>query len=190
MLILRSSNNYTLKYVDASFYQVARGLVLPLTVLTSFIFLNTRPSIRILLSCSIVTVGFFVGVFLDGTDVSTLGIVFGVASSLMTALHAVVMKRSLDVVGGSALHLSWYSNLLSAMVLAPCVLFVGEGSSVMDLLHRRQGLATFIIGSTITVRPTFMTFLVRAHYTSRAHLGFSCPLRALFQSRSRLQSHI
>ena len=190
MLILRSSNNYTLKYVDASFYQVARGLVLPLTVLTSFIFLNTRPSIRILLSCSIVTVGFFVGVFLDGTHVSTLGIVFGVASSLMTALHAVVMKRSLDVVGGSALHLSWYSNLLSAMVLAPCVLFVGEGSSVMDLLYRRQGLATFITGSTITVRPTFMTFLVCAHYTSRAHLGFSCPLRALFQSRSRLQSHI
>ncbi|ETW77247.1 GDP-fucose transporter [Heterobasidion irregulare TC 32-1] len=145
-----SSNNYTLKYVDTSFYQVARGLVLPLTVLTSFIFLNTRPSIRILLSCSIVTVGFFVGVFLDGTHVSTLGIVFGVASSLMTALHAVVMKRSLDVVGGSALHLSWYSNLLSAVVLAPCVLFAGEGSSVMDLLYRRQGLATFITGSTIT----------------------------------------
>ena len=65
-LILRSFNNYTLKYVDASFYQVARGLVLPLTVATSYFFLHARPSFKILVSCAIVTLGFLVGVFLDG----------------------------------------------------------------------------------------------------------------------------
>ncbi|KAA1474421.1 hypothetical protein DENSPDRAFT_931641 [Dentipellis sp. KUC8613] len=146
-----SSNNYTLKFVDASFYQVARGLVLPLTVATSYVFLHSRPSLRILVSCALVTSGFFIGVFLDGTKVSTLGVFFGVASSLTTAFHAVVIKRSLDVVGGSALNLSWYNNLLSAVVLAPCVVLVGEGPAVMALLSGQgAGLGTLFWGSFIT----------------------------------------
>ncbi|KAI0057314.1 hypothetical protein BV25DRAFT_1892899 [Artomyces pyxidatus] len=150
-VVALSSNNYTLKYVDASFYQVARGLVLPLTVLTSYVYLKSRPSMRILLSCAIVTAGFFVGVFLDHTQVSALGVMFGIASSLMTALHAVVMKRGLDIVGGSALNLSWYSNLLSAVVLVPCIWAVGEAPAVWEILTGEAvGLGTFIGGSTIT----------------------------------------
>ncbi|KAI0060436.1 hypothetical protein BV25DRAFT_1917783 [Artomyces pyxidatus] len=146
-----SANNYTLKYVDASFYQVARGLVLPLTVLTSYVHLQTRPSLRILLSCAIVTAGFFVGVFLDHTKVSALGIAFGVASSLMTALHAVATKSGLDIVDGSALDLSWYSNLLSAVVLMPCICLVGEAPAVWDIVTGNSvGLGTFVAGSAIT----------------------------------------
>ncbi|TFY73821.1 hypothetical protein EWM64_g10191 [Hericium alpestre] len=110
-----SSNNYTLKYVDASFYQVARGLVLPLTVGTSYVFLHSRPSLRILLSCALVTSGFFIGVFLDGTHVSSLGIFFGVAFLpdlaavdpyyMLPVLSAVLMNVQLkmgaaDMVGG------------------------------------------------------------------------------------------
>jgi len=155
-----SFSNYTLKYVDASFYQVARGLLLPFTVCTSFIFLHSRPSLRILLSCSIVTLGFFIGVFLDGTPISTLGIFFGVSSSAITALHSVVIKQSLDVVGGSALALSWYTNVLSAIVLAPLVLLAGEGPAVLKLIFNvdellteagsMSPLKTFIWGSVIT----------------------------------------
>jgi len=69
-----SFGNYSLRFVDASFYQVARGLLLPFTVLTSYLMLQTRPGLRILLSCSIITFGFFIGVFLDGTQISTLGV--------------------------------------------------------------------------------------------------------------------
>ena len=67
-----SFSNYTLKYVDASFYQVARGMVLPFTVGTSFFILHARPSLRILAACAVVTFGFFVGVFLtrDSASVS------------------------------------------------------------------------------------------------------------------------
>ena len=65
-----SFSNYTLKYVDASFYQVARGLVLPFTVGTSALFLHARPSLRILLACSLLTFGFFVGV-LNGSDAAS-----------------------------------------------------------------------------------------------------------------------
>ncbi|KJA23838.1 hypothetical protein HYPSUDRAFT_200984 [Hypholoma sublateritium FD-334 SS-4] len=155
-----SFSNYTLKYVDASFYQVARGMILPFTVCTSFIFLHSRPSLRILLCCGLVTFGFFVGVFLDGTPLSLVGIGFGVASSAITALHSVVIKQSLNVVGGSALALSWYTNLLSAIVLLPLLLFAGEGAGVVklffgvdELLVKEDAMspfATFAWGSFIT----------------------------------------
>lgn len=155
-----SFSNFTLKYVDTSFYQVARGLLLPFTVATSYIFLHTRPSLLIILACSVVTVGFFIGVFLDGTLVSMTGISFGVASSVITALHSVVIKQSLNVVNGSALLLSWYTNLLSAVVLTPIVLFAGEVPAILKLLFGldelvlpEDGLSpltTFIWGSMIT----------------------------------------
>jgi len=153
-----SFSNYTLKYVDASFYQVARGMVLPFTVATSFFVLHARPSLRILFACSIVTLGFFVGVFLDGTEVSLIGVVFGVVSSMITAVHSVVIKKALDVVHGSALHLSWYTNLLSAILLAPILVLAGELPNVMKLLFgpniaepgEMSTLATFMLGSAIT----------------------------------------
>ncbi|KAG9313742.1 hypothetical protein JVU11DRAFT_6097 [Chiua virens] len=123
-----SFSNYTLKYVDASFYQIARGLLLPFTVATSYIWLNARPCLRILLACSVVTLGFFVGIFLDGEEILMLGIGFGVASSAITAVHSVVIKKSLDVVKGSAMHLSWYTNLLSAVLMIPLIALAGEGT--------------------------------------------------------------
>jgi len=150
-----------LKYVDASFYQVARGLVLPFTVAVSFFMLSARPSLRILLCCAIVTFGFFIGVFLDGTSISVVGVCFGVVSSAITAIHSVVIKQSLNVVNGSALALSWYSNLLSAAVLAPLILLMGEGPDILKLLfgvaellvepNVITPLQTFIWGSIITV---------------------------------------
>jgi hypothetical protein len=160
-MFVSSFSNYTLKYVDASFYQVARGLVLPFTVCTSFVVLHARPSLRILISCTFVTLGFFVGVFLDGTPLSLIGVGFGIVSSAITAVHSVVIKQSLPVVGGSALLLSWYTNLLSSMVLAPLVLLAGEGPHVMELLFGANDvlkvgggispLRTFLWGSAITV---------------------------------------
>lgn len=161
-----SFSNYTLKYVDASFYQVARGLVLPFTVFTSFVVLHVRPSLLILVACAIVTMGFFIGVFLDGTPVSMIGIFFGVVSSGITATHSVVIKQSLNVVNGSALLLSWYTNLLSAIVLVPIIILAGEGPAVTKLLSNADALVlqpgeishlrTFIWGSAITGALGFM----------------------------------
>ncbi|KAJ7845928.1 hypothetical protein B0H13DRAFT_2286025 [Mycena leptocephala] len=163
-----SFSNYTLKFNDASFYQVARGLVLPFTVGVSGVVLHTRPSLRILFSCVIVTVGFFCGVFLDGTTISLKGVVFGVASSTITATHSVVIKQSLSVVNGSTILLSWYTNLLSIFVLAP-IIIIGEGKSVMKLLFdfdelvtppsAMSPLRTFVVGSLITGVLGFMMSL-------------------------------
>lgn len=135
-------------------------MVLPFTVCTSFFVLHSRPSLRILLACLLVTMGFFVGVFLDGTEVSLIGVTFGVLSSMITAIHSVVIKRSLDVVKGSALHLSWYTNLYSAIALVPVVILSGEVPAIGALFAESGPLSTgisplntFLWGSAITVCP-------------------------------------
>lgn len=173
MLIMADSfNNYCLKYVDASFYQVARGLVLPTTVLLSYIFLTARPSSRVLLSCGVVSLGFFIGVFLDNYNTAqvnvppspasdpssvsvftnSLGIIFGLLSSVTTASSAVIIKQSLDFVGGSTVALAWYNNLFSSFVLFPLVFLMGEGPAVYTLLFEdEEGWATFLWGTLITV---------------------------------------
>ncbi|KAG9025526.1 hypothetical protein FRB95_010075 [Tulasnella sp. JGI-2019a] len=147
-------NNFTLKYVDASFYQVARGLVLPFTVVLSSLMLHSRPSLLILCSVGIVTFGFLSGVMLDLSPTSTttpLGVTFGILSSATTALQAVVIKRSLDVVKGNAMDLAWYNNLLSAVVMIPCVMVAGETPDITEMFFGQgKALNAFIWGSMIT----------------------------------------
>lgn len=98
---------------------------------------------------------------------SLVGVSFGVASSAITALHSVVIKKALDMVKGSAMDLSWYTNLLSAGVLVPLMLVMGELPEVKKLFfppeqavvvpHGRLGLlGTFLWGSLIAVSPLFM----------------------------------
>lgn len=78
---------------------------------------------------------------------------------MITAVHSVVIKKALDVVKGSALHLSWYTNLFSACLLAPIIILAGELPDVMTLLFgpnlsqlgEISTLATFAWGSAITV---------------------------------------
>lgn len=155
-------NNFTLQLVDASYYQVARGLLIPMTVVTSFVFLHSRPSLRILGACGIVTGGFLVGVLLDQSyssstkTASPLGIVFGLFSSLITAMHAVLIKRSLEIVPNT-IELAWYSNLMGAVIMLPCVFLAGEGPEVAKFLSpaaaktiQNGALNTFIYGTGIT----------------------------------------
>jgi len=162
-------NNLTLKFVDASFYQVARGLLLPITVFLSYTYLHARPSLRILFSCAIVTLGFFVGVFVDSPRTlgkastnarppSMIGVAFGILSSATTALHAVVIKRSLVIVDGSTVQLAWYTNVVSTLLMIPIVVAAGEVPAIMDLAfgvipstgNGISPLATFVWGSAIT----------------------------------------
>jgi GDP-fucose transporter C1 len=101
---------------------------------------------------------------------SLVGVSFGVASSAITALHSVVIKKALDVVKGSALDLSWYTNLLSAVVLLPLMVVMGELPEVMKLFFESGEdivdpnatfgvLGTFLWGSLITVSLSFLTHM-------------------------------
>jgi len=76
---------------------------------------------------------------------------------MTTAGHAIVVKRSLPVVKGSAMDLAYYSNLLSVGVMAPAVL-VAESGHVAEMFNiGGQGLRTFVVGGLIT---GFFGFLI------------------------------
>ncbi|CAI2168999.1 19209_t:CDS:2 [Funneliformis geosporum] len=154
-----SFNTICLQYVDASFYQVARALVLPFTVLFSFMFLSQKTSYKILLACFVVCIGFFVGVSSERLSISLIGIIFGICSSISTALHAIVIKKSLTVVKGNTIELVYYNNVLSAIAFLPLIFLFREQNQYSELLQNstRGESRTFLIGILIT---GFFGFLI------------------------------
>ncbi|KAH9813437.1 hypothetical protein DFH28DRAFT_1222712 [Melampsora americana] len=143
-------NTFCLQYVDASFYQVARGLILPFTVLASYLFLDSKPSPNTLSAVLVVCVGFFWGVKSEQLTVSSLGILLGVFSSLTTSVHAIVVKKSLSITS-SPIELSYYNNLLSAILLLPIICTTSEVNTFVSLVQTGgDHLQTFIIGALVT----------------------------------------
>ncbi|KAG0149979.1 hypothetical protein CROQUDRAFT_668870 [Cronartium quercuum f. sp. fusiforme G11] len=144
-------NTYCLQYVDSSFYQVARGLILPFTVLASYLFLGTRSSLKIHISIAIVCIGFVLGVSSERLTVSHLGVALGVFSSLTTSIHAIIMKQALSKVSGT-IDMTYYTNLLSAFVILPLIIIMGETGTVLELVKTdgAGGLRTFLVGTVVT----------------------------------------
>ncbi|KAF9089394.1 hypothetical protein BGX29_004808 [Mortierella sp. GBA35] len=134
-------NTLCLVYVDTSFYQIARGLVLPFTVIFAYTLLG-QPSSRLVLgACFIVFCGFYTGVTSE-INVSQLGVFFGVVSSVTTSLHAIVIKKSLVAVNNSSIDLVYYNNMLSLMVMTPIIFLSGESTEVMTRFSE-EGFASF-----------------------------------------------
>lgn len=133
-------NTLCLRGVEASFFQIARGLNLPLTILVSSIHTRSKPSPRVILAATIVTFGFLMGVApsssLPTTSIpSTLSLLYGLLSSLFIAFHAVLIKSSLPYCNNSTIQLAYWTNLGSAILLLPFVFLHGEFSILEDLVH-------------------------------------------------------
>jgi GDP-fucose transporter C1 len=167
-------NTLCLRDVDASFFQIARGLVLPLTIITSLICIRARPTVQVVLAALSVTLGFLIGVapsispgafrdiplhalassFTEKLTASPLSLFYGVLSSLFIALHAVWIKSSLPTVDNSAIALAWWSNAAGVLILFPLALLNGEVPVFINLLFGADTLEgsakTFLIGSLVT----------------------------------------
>ena len=165
-------NTLCLRDVEASFFQasaslgpsriahvslqIARGLQLPLTIFVSSVHTKSTPSKKVLTAAGVVTLGFFVGVA-PNKDIpitakpSMLSLVYGVLSSLMIALHAVLIKSSLPYCHNSTIELAWWTNAGSAILLFPFVILTGEPSVLRTLANSStwQG-SVFLWGCLVT----------------------------------------
>ncbi|KAL1757289.1 hypothetical protein FB107DRAFT_259972 [Schizophyllum commune] len=149
-------NTLCLRDVEASFFQIARGLQLPLTIFVSSVHTKSTPSKKVLAAAGVVTLGFFVGVA-PNKDIpitakpSMLSLVYGVLSSLMIALHAVLIKSSLPYCHNSTIELAWWTNAGSAILLFPFVILTGEPSVLRTLANSStwQG-SVFLWGCLVT----------------------------------------
>ncbi|KAJ3787142.1 hypothetical protein GGU10DRAFT_349651 [Lentinula aff. detonsa] len=124
-------NTLCLRGVEASYFQIARGLQLPLTILVSSIHTSCIPSAKIIVAAALVSFGFFVGVAPSAAlpllaSPTSITLFYGILSSLFIALHAVLIKSSLPHCDNSTIQLAWWTNFGSAVFLVPFVVFNGE----------------------------------------------------------------
>ncbi|KAF5388529.1 hypothetical protein D9757_004679 [Collybiopsis confluens] len=112
---------------------IARGLQLPLTILISSYSTHSLPSVKTIVATVAVSLGFFIGVVPSQSTPSVISLIYGVLSSLMIAIHAVLIKSSLPHCRNSTIQLAWWTNAGSAVLLAPFVVFNGE----LSVLHAK-----------------------------------------------------
>jgi len=111
-------NQLCLKYVEVSFYNVARSLTTIFNVLFSFALLGQRTSLPALASLAVVIAGFYIG-STGEVNFSLLGTVFGVASSVCVALNSVFTSSALKHVNNDKSLLIFYNNVNAVVLLFP-----------------------------------------------------------------------
>lgn len=140
-------NTLCLRSVDASFFQIARGLLLPFTIGVAALQTGLSPRANVLRAAALVTVGFFLGIspssFFRSSDFPSTGgtiasdsplggmglsvkgldrdkvvaLIYGSLSALMTAIHAVMVKNAVKTLDGSVLRLTYWNNFMSGFFL-------------------------------------------------------------------------
>jgi GDP-fucose transporter C1 len=71
---------------------------------------------------------------------TSLALFYGILSAFFIAIHSVLIKSTLPYVDGSALHLSYWTNLGSSIVLLPIVVVIGEASEFLRLLGKAENV--------------------------------------------------
>jgi GDP-fucose transporter C1 len=144
-------NTLCLQHIDAVMYQVARSLILPMTVALGPIIARNFVSRRVLLCCVMISAGFLIGIFGERRlTVSTAGVIFGVASSFTTALHSYIIKSSFqNVKHNGAFDLVYYNNLFSALFLAPILLFELPMLMSFGRAHGVAAMRMFLFGTLV-----------------------------------------
>ncbi|KDR70715.1 hypothetical protein GALMADRAFT_75908 [Galerina marginata CBS 339.88] len=149
-------NTLCLRDVEAAYYNIARGLVLPLTITVVAMHSFTRPSLPVVGCASIVTFGFLIGTsFQENLPAKSvpgpLALLYGFLASLSIAIHAVLVKSSLPHVNGSATKLSYWSNLGTAVLLGFTALLSGEVRDFTQMMKNSEwDWATFAWGNLVT----------------------------------------
>ena len=113
-------NNLCLKYVEVSFYQVARALTIVFNIGFTYVILGKKTNRNSVICCMIIVAGYLMGC--DGEPkFNVLGVVFGVLSSMFVALNAIYVKKILPVVDDNSEKLMIYNNLNAVFILPPII---------------------------------------------------------------------
>uniref|UniRef100_A0A7S1G8B8 Sugar phosphate transporter domain-containing protein n=1 Tax=Bicosoecida sp. CB-2014 TaxID=1486930 RepID=A0A7S1G8B8_9STRA len=118
-------NNLCLKYVEVSFYNVARSLTICFNVLLTRLVLGGETSRQTLYCLAVVVLGFFVGTESE-VNFSFIGTLFGVTSSLFVSMNSIWTRRVADVVDNNQWRLSAYNNINAVILFLPFMLMTGE----------------------------------------------------------------
>ena len=134
-------NNLCLKWVEVSFYNVARSLTIVFNVVLSQFILGSHSSIRTIACLMIVIVGFFLGA---GGEInfSMKGTVAGVCSSLFVSLNSIFTKKILPSVDNDHWRLTFYNNVNACILFLPLILYF-EYATITESLHLQLSSGIF-----------------------------------------------
>lgn len=128
-------NNLCLKWVEVSFYNVARSLTIVFNVVFSQILLGSTSSPKTLGCLAIVIGGFFMG-SKGELNFSLIGTVAGVASSLFVSLNSIFTKKVLPVVDNDHWKLTYYNNMNATILFIPLMIFF-EAQALKDAFGKQ-----------------------------------------------------
>lgn len=143
-------------------YQIARGLLLPFTLLLSLAVLRPRPYFPplSLVGCGLIMAGFVVGMGSDYSKMLTSGngILLGIGSSLTTAAESVVVKKLLTTSKEGMWQMIWMSNTMAILFYVPLLPLSGELGATRDMAtHDASGGAhQFFSGAVLTGLSSFL----------------------------------
>ncbi|KNB42531.1 GDP-fucose transporter [Blastocystis sp. subtype 4] len=128
-------SNLCLKYVEVSFYQISRSLGIPMIPLINFVMFGEKSSLRTVLSCLSIVVGYIAGV--DGEiNFSLRGTLFGVGASAVGTFYTIYLKRYLSNVIDNRYLLTFYTNFNSCLILPFISILNGEVPIIWE--HRKE----------------------------------------------------
>lgn len=115
-------NNLCLKYVEVSFYNVARSLTIVFNVALSQVILGTSTSAKTAMCLLIVICGFFMGAKGE-VNFTKLGTAFGICSSLFVSLNSIFTKKVLPAVDNDHWKLTFYNNVNACVLFMPLMAY-------------------------------------------------------------------
>lgn len=140
-------NNLCLKYVEVSFYNVARSLTIVFNVALSQIILGSTTSARTGLCLLVVICGFFLGAKGE-VNFTKIGTAFGICSSLFVSLNSIFTKKVLPVVDNDHWKLTFYNNVNACILFMPLMAYFEAHTLVAALGN--QMLSPLFWGAMMT----------------------------------------
>jgi len=120
-------NNLCLKYVEVSFYNVARSLTIVFNVFLSQFILGSTTSTKTGICLAVVIAGFFLGAKGEA-KFSTIGTMFGICSSVFVSLNSIFTKKVLPAVDNDHWKLTFYNNVNAVVLFAPLIAYYEAGT--------------------------------------------------------------
>lgn len=124
-------NNLCLKFVEVSFYQVARSLTIIFNVIFDFVLLGQTTSLPAMGCCALVVSGFALG---NAQELrwSFSGVIFGVSSSFFVAMNSIFVKKKFALVDNNPWKITLYNNINASFLFLPLILFSGEIGVILN----------------------------------------------------------
>uniref|UniRef100_A0A7R9WM04 Sugar phosphate transporter domain-containing protein n=1 Tax=Craspedostauros australis TaxID=1486917 RepID=A0A7R9WM04_9STRA len=140
-------NNLCLKWVEVSFYNVARSLTIVFNVVFSSVMLGSSTSSRTMLCLGVVILGFFMG-SKGEVNFSFRGTVAGICSSLFVSLNSIFTKKILPAVDNDHWRLTFYNNVNACILFIPLILYY-EVPTIIAAMNAQLVSTTFWTAMTV-----------------------------------------